>query len=40
MSVRNIFIKIDNEGLFLLKRSGINYEIELKKVNERDIEVL
>ena len=36
----DLFIKIDNKGLSLLKKSKINYKIKLKKVNKRDIEVL
>ena len=36
----NLFIKVDNKGLSLLRRLEINYEIELKKVNGRNVEVL
>ena len=35
----DLFIKTDNEGLSLLKESGIDYEIKLEKVNRRDTEV-
>ena len=36
----DLFIKTDSKGLPLLKKSGINHEIKLEKINRRDIEVL
>ena len=36
----DLFIKIDNEGLFPLKKPEIDYKIKLKKINKRDIEIL
>ena len=36
----DLFIKTDSEGLILLRESGIDHKIKLKKINEKDVEVL